>query len=408
MKTVLIIATVPTQASGYSRVCQKISNHLANNFNVHIFGFHNYPQTRVDRFVDPRITVVDVLDEENKRGFNDKYGDKLIHDHILDIKPDILLIYNDILVVSRMFNAINDNKTHTKHNFKVCVYIDLVYEFERNECITYLNDNADMILTFADFWTDSLVKQKVSADKIHTVYHGCDTYSTSISTEEARERFNFHPEDFVILNANRNSYRKALDITIKSFLIFIRNNDMNKHLKLFLTCEYDTKSGYNILDMIKNLCLESQLDYDQVVQDHILTSSTKPLSDQDLATLFKATDIGVNTCVGEGFGLCPVEHLSFGRHQVLSNVGPISEMFTKETATLIDPVASLYVPNHTDYHNGFINICRAEDFADAYHKCYDDRTDINTQTEKYKRDVLDKFCWDNSLKTMEMLLDSLL
>jgi hypothetical protein len=50
-----------------------------------------------------------VLEEERKIGSSEIYGIDIIEKFIDDIKPDLLFIYNDIIVVNRIFLALSLN-----------------------------------------------------------------------------------------------------------------------------------------------------------------------------------------------------------------------------------------------------------------------------------------------------------
>lgn len=413
MKKILLLATYPTQPTGYSKIACKLANHLCKSYDLYYFGYHNVASTKVERDVDDRVKLIDVLDIERELGYNDTYGDNIIGEYIENIKPDIVLIYNDILVVCRMFNAINKLKSDKfKSTFKTVVYLDLVYEYERNEFLTFMEVNSDLILTFSEFWKNHLVTDlNMNGNKIKVLRHGFEPVLIRDSQEECREHFGFLPGDFVILNANRNTYRKALDITIKGFLIFLKGNcdEYNNYppqFKLFLTCDLNTKSGHNILDLIRNICLELKMNYKDVVNNHILQPKSRPLSDKDMYKLYRACDVGVNSAIGEGFGLCNLEHAYLGGRQVLSDVGPARDIYEGDgDVILIKPSTSYHVSNHTDYHNGLVRVCNATRFADAFGSLY-----ISCRARRVNtiRGYIDKeYNWDKILGQLEEYLDRL-
>jgi glycosyltransferase involved in cell wall biosynthesis len=114
--------------------------------------------------------------------------------------------------------------------------------------------------------------------------------------------------------------------------------------------------------------------------------------DSDINNMYNACDVGINTCLGEGFGLCNFEHASLGAAQVVSAVGGLVDIFGARSAgdagnigarnagdagsiqgpfaELIEPVATLYSVNLLNTNNGFARICRSEDFADALTRLY--------------------------------------
>jgi glycosyltransferase involved in cell wall biosynthesis len=136
-----------------------------------------------------------------------------------------------------------------------------------------------------------------------------------------------------------------------------------------------------------------------IKQNHIfiMNHSTGNVSDDTINTLYNACDIGINTCVGEGFGLCNMEHAGLGKPQIVSAVGALNDIFNNPWSKLIKPVAVLSVSNHVDGHGGDMHICNSDDFANAmqyYWKEYSQRIRDGIELEKY---IQDKYNWDNIL-----------
>ena len=91
------------QGTGYARVANKITNYLVSIPGVEVvfYAFQNYPgQDIKDRFIDPRIKFYDALveDPDAPKGF----GDAGIVPAIIKEKPDVLFLYNDMMVTSSL------------------------------------------------------------------------------------------------------------------------------------------------------------------------------------------------------------------------------------------------------------------------------------------------------------------
>ena len=63
-------------------------------------------------------------------------------------------------------------------------------------------------------------------------------------------------------------------------------------------------------------------------------------SDEDINRLYNACEIGLNTCSGEGFGLCNFEQGYIGRPQVVSRVGGLKTCLNG--AYYVDPTGYQY------------------------------------------------------------------
>jgi glycosyltransferase involved in cell wall biosynthesis len=117
--------------------------------------------------------------------------------------------------------------------------------------------------------------------------------------------------------------------------------------------------------------------------------------------------VGLNTCLGEGFGLCNLEHACIGKPQIVSKVGALADIFTPEYATLIKPKASLYLASMFEDHQGYIHICDSEDFVAALDTYYDDRI-LASWHGTLARDVLTKkYEWETILAEFNAKLLSL-
>jgi D-inositol-3-phosphate glycosyltransferase len=391
---ILFFATYPTQPIGYARIGNILSNYLANEgHDVHYFGISNFKESAIGRYVHPGIHLIDAL-AERKEGSTELYGVDIIVETIARINPDIVFIYNDIIVINRILNEFINTKF--EKTFKLYLYLDLVYEYERIDLFTNINTWVDRIFVFSDCWERNLLTIGVNAEKIRILPHGIDTllfYPTD--TVLAKQEFGFTADDFIVLNTNRNAYRKGLDITIDAFIKFLKKHSYNPRIKLFLNLVTNSTSGYNMLDMVKIVCLKNGADYNEVVLKHIfIRGSDTFLSDTKLNNLYNACDVGINTCIGEGFGLCNIEQGSIGKPQIVSSVGALSDIFTNEYATLIESACELYIPKFLDDHQGYIKICSAADFADALERYYLQRELGKAHGERAREILMKKYDWN--------------
>lgn len=401
---ILFFATYPTQPNGYARIGNILSNHLAEmGHEVHYIGISNFKNSSVTRTVHPKIQLIDAL-EERSADSTELYGVDIFCSTIAKIKPDLIFIYNDIVVISRIFNEFINQKVDTKE-FKVCTYLDLVYDYEKVQFVQHVNAHSDYILVFSKCWKDNLVEMGVPEHKIDILPHGIDTTLFFKKTDEdnakIREHFNFSPDDFIVLNTNRNNYRKAIDLTIEAFLHFLARNNGDPKIKLYLNMDTTTNTGYDILNLIKVNCLHHKLDYNKMTTQHIFTRHQNAyLPDSSVNELYNMCDVGMNTCVGEGFGLCNLEHGGIGKPQVVSKVGALKDIFTNDRGTLIEPRAKLYIADTMDVHGGYIHICSALDFSDALHKYYHDRTLASAHGTQASAHILANYEWTQVLSTL--------
>ena len=383
-------------AIGYSRIANIISNHLAEKgHKIYYVGISNFGTNKCNRYVHPDITLIDAYQEEKDNGTDELYGVNVICKYIKKINPDVVFMYNDLIVSCRILN--NFIKYNIVKTFRLYIYLDLVYKYEKIELIKHVDNFADMIFVFSDCWKNNLIDMGISENKIDVILHGIDKKFFQTDKQIARSKFNFKEDDFIILNSNRNSYRKCIDKTIEAFMKFLKIKNFDKKIKLFLNMNFIV-GGYDIFNLIKICCIKYDINYDDIIMNHIYKyNDFNVMSDDMLNSLYNACDIGINTCVGEGFGLCNLEHGSLGKPQIISNVGGLSDIFSNDYAILINPITEIYLSDSQDYHGGYLEICKVDDFVEALIKYYDNPDVLKIHGNLSIKILKEKYNWINIL-----------
>ena len=389
----LIYATYPTQTNGYSKVASRFANYLSqfDTIQVYYFGITNFNPS-IQRFVHPRIQLIDVLKESPSK---DPYGMDLISYKLQIIKPDIIFLYNDILVLTRIFNALKG----TPKTFQVYTYIDLVYEFENSANISYISSNTDKFFVFSECWRNNLAEMGITKN-VYLLEHGLnDDIIYPVDKQEARKALGLNPNDFIILNTNRNTHRKGIDITITAFLIFLKKNNFDINIKLFLNMDFQCKTSYDIESLVRTESQRLHMDY-MIVWNHIYRfSQGGSAPDHIVNLLYNATDVGINTCYGEGFGLCNFEHGCMGRAQIMTKTGALIDIFKGLPCKQITPVTSINVPLSLDSHGGIWDIGSPVDFAKALQYYYENTTVCENDGKILMQELPKRYNWNNILKT---------
>lgn len=185
-----------------------------------------------------------------------------------------------------------------------CCYCPI--EFKNNKC-EQLNFY-DKIFTMTEFGKGVINIPK----KTFVVNHGVSLESFfKLNRKRCRERcrelgFNINDNDFIIFNGNRNEYRKRIDLTIESFLKFKK---FCPNAKLWLHC--------------------GNLEHDD---PNIIITSPKSTTHPNYATgtlniFYNACDVGINTSMGEGWGLVSFEMAALGIPQIVPNFSSYPELF---------------------------------------------------------------------------------
>ena len=389
---ILFYATYPTQSNGYARIGNNITNYLASKENVEIyyFGITAYTPDTGERKIHPNIKLINVLEQSPSKN---AYGDDLIVPAIQQIQPDIVFLYNDILVISRMLNQINT----VPKTFQIYTYIDLVYEYEHTEIIHFINQYTDKFFVFSECWKKNLSMIGIPESKMFLLKHGLDVSKISkIDSQVSRKIIGLPQDDFIVLNINRNTHRKGIDITVSSFLRFLKRHNCDPKIKLYLTSNKEP-SSYDVLEVLRVECVQLNLNYQKIIYEHVLISNHSIMTDQLVNHLYNACDVGINTCYGEGFGLCSLEHASVGKAQIVSGVGALRDIFREGHCKLIEPCVKIYLPPALDMTGGYMEICRPEDFADALDDYYLNKEKRLEDGKFYEDKISKEFDWDDIL-----------
>lgn len=392
------MTTHPAQGTGYALVANKITNFLASQPDVEVvfYGFQNYKnQQVVDRFIDPRIKFYDAIeiDAESPRGF----GDKGIIPAITEEKPDVLFLYNDLPVTNAIMRLIPQEVMPPK----AYVYLDIVYPWQNismyNELKTF---KIDKIITFAERWRKHMVDDLgFPKEQIDYMYHGVDFERFSpLDNKEAKKLLGVDEDDFVVVNMNRNSYRKMIPKTLEAFMIFLKMNDMNKKIKLYLGCTMDASDSCNIPMTVEKICMQMKINPEDISENIIVSASPSRMTDEFVNVIYNAGDVGINTCCGEGFGLTNVEHLYLNKTQVVPGIPILKEIFD-DKAIFVKPVIQMTMFNF-EKHTGDISICSSLDFALQLDKCFKEKL-TETRGKEY---VHTKYSWSQMEDKLKQIM----
>ena len=406
---ILLIATYPTLSTGYARIANRLGNYLAGLPGVEVwhFGFENYAGVTIaDRFVDPRIHLIDVASRVEPS--KDRFGTTLIKDVVdKEVRPDKIIVYNDVVVTCQFLNHF----MAADRPFEVVSYLDLVYEWETVEFIKHIDRWSDRVFVFSECWRRHLVGDfGFEPAKVGVFEHGFDSdVFRPVDRGTARRALGLPETDYLVLNTNRNSYRKGLDITVGGFLRFWKALACPENVKLVLNCRLDVTDGYDVPNLVRVECMKLGLDEDRVLNHQILTTGDRAglLTEEKHNALYNAADVGLNTCVGEGFGLCNLEGAGLGVPQIVSDVGGLRDIFGAADGSFgaadgsfgCTPVSArpfMYLARGIDSHGGEIRVCDPGDVAAALLKTFSKRE--HGRNEALRARILRRYHWPTLLR----------
>jgi D-inositol-3-phosphate glycosyltransferase len=317
-KKILFWADSPTAPTGWGTVSRCMGKYLykkgydlswlAINYwgDPHPYPFHLYPASS----------------EGTLYGFN-RFPAVLQKEN-----PDVIILINDIWVTTHAVEFLKDyyksQPAETKRP-KIIVYFP-VDAAEHNPEWYGNMDYPDKLVCYNEFGR-SVAKKAAPQFEYEIIGHGIDKdvfkpldkYMCREQLLSSQTNYETEYKDaFIVFNANRNQPRKRLDITMLGFALFSRNKP--KNVKLYMHCGM-TDSGINIIRSAQFLGIKDRL---------IVTSQGANLQNvpyELLNNIYNVADVGINTSLGEGFGLPNVEQASLGIVQVVPDHSACGDLF---------------------------------------------------------------------------------
>lgn len=421
---VMLCGTYPIgQSNGYSRVVYYISKYLGlkDDITLTIYGFQNYNQTKGTQRNDipPSVILHDAMATENPR--RNGFGEKEIAAYLREHPQDIVIIFNDPVITTSIVQNINEGLTPAERaQFKLLSYMDQVYPYQRKDYIALLNQHFNGIIAFTPYWKDIARSLGIRPEiPIYYFPHGFDSdLYYPIPTPIARVYHQLSQEAFIILNLNRNQPRKRWDHTMMVMADIIQRHQtlLTNHTAAAATKKKATPppipiqlvigtqlSGFfDLLDILEHeLKLRGYADPKPLIDTYIhVLPNAQMLSDRDINLLYNACDIGLNTCDGEGFGLCQFEHLALCKPQVAPAIGGFREFLNAQNSAVIEPKWRYYVDRIRDGIGGMAEVGDPADYAAAIWKYYQNPALAKKHGRQGRTDILQHYRWESMVEIL--------
>jgi glycosyltransferase involved in cell wall biosynthesis len=342
----VLISTHVDQMTGYSKVVYNLLTQaatLAPKVKTFHFGFQRHGDRKSLRKVPEGIVAYDAAAAEDPK--EEGFGFNKIYEYLEMVNPDVVMIYNDPMIIARFIKSMKYEKGVTP--YKLWFYIDQVYTGIAPPLIDEINKSADHVYCFTDSWAKVFTEYPNVTVTPKLIEHAVDPNVFSSLPQQTRAQLRKNiglPSDSIVfLNANRNSQRKRQDLTIMGFVRLLAKYQ-DKMIHLLMVTGVDPQKGnyYDIQRIFFDQLTLANLDpnvYGKRLA--IIDTSTTPLTDEAINQIYNMSDIGVNTSDGEGFGLCQLEHLYTGAPQIVTDVGAYSTFLPRTVAQFI-PARDLY------------------------------------------------------------------
>lgn len=252
---------------------------------------------------------------------SDPFGSHRIAELVQAIKPDVVFIVNDIWVAISLIDRIEPLKE--KLGFKACVYTPIDSYGLFPELLPAL-EKWDKLITYTEFAKLEIEKMGYTRP-IGIVGHGTDfSKFFPLNKEQCRKDVGVPEDVFIVFNGNRNQPRKRIDLTIKGFIKFAKDKP---DARLWLNMG-KKDMGWEVVPLFKRVARDEGYDSTGkliLTSPNFSTHNCLPI--EQLNKVYNAVDVGVNTCLGEGWGLVNTEHAATGRPQLVPDHTSLKEIF---------------------------------------------------------------------------------
>ena len=293
---------------------------LAGDLDVTVFALNVRDAAAASSVAGTRVVVNSLL--------GDPYGREQLPGLLDEVQPDVVLLHHDLYLYSVLVEALTAYRA-TKPHVRVAVYCPIEWAATRPGNVRTL-EGCDVVVAYTRFGArtiEAAFAGRDGAPDVAVIGHGVDTRVFRPAGGARPALFPGRPEledAFVVLNANRNVPRKMIGLSMAAFAEFAAGKS-DAYLLLHMGMR-DT--GIDVPSLARELG----------ITDRILTTTDEDapprLPDETLNLVYNASDVGLNTATGEGWGLVAFEHAATGAAQVMPDHSACTELW-RDKALLI-------------------------------------------------------------------------
>jgi D-inositol-3-phosphate glycosyltransferase len=282
---------------------------------------------------------------------------------IEEIRPALVLVMHDVW----MFDYYLDLFGPYRDRLKIVACIPLDGRITNEETAAPLAQ-ADRVVAYTHFaraeFEGAFGRLRGDFPAVEVIPHGVDVdrfHPLADRAQAKRRVFGDRlgaDDSFVVLNASRPDPRKRVDLTIRGFAMFAAGKPANVRL-----CLHHPVMGEAAERELEPVIRECGIG--ERVSVNPLGSEI--VGDDELNQLYNACDVGINTAMGEGWGLVSFEHGAVGAAQIVPDHTACGELWCGH-AELIPPARS-YVPEFSPLEMAEVS---AEGVAQALEALYRD------------------------------------
>ena len=389
--------------TGFTRVLWSVLGGLAGRFDVHYIGI-GYRGPRLDQ---SGVT----LHPSNLEG-GDAFGAYQCAEMVQSLDAPLVLLLNDLWMLQgypRTLGPLGDR-------VRTVAYVPIDGALPDDSLLEPIV-SIDRFVAYTEFGREQISRALASVaargvevrdPTVSIVPHGVDTatfrpLAGTVEAQlapggrlEARRRLwpdqpDWH-DAFIVLNANRPMPRKRIDLTLDGFAAFAQ--DKPTSVKLWL--------HHAIMSPQEHAALTAHVERLGIADRvRLRPLGAPPLSDADLNLAYTACDVGLNTAIGEGWGLISFEHAATGAAQVVPRNSACTALW--DGAAELVETHDVGVPN---FGLLAMRATTAEAVATALERLYADPAYLQQQSlAAYQNATRPEYRWDRIAEQWCAVLD---
>lgn len=352
--------------TGYGRLTRELFHFLKNDFHIIHFSIGSIGSSN-------EYNIIDSSDETSQFGF-------IKLPRIINLlKPDVIILLNTSEIINGWLSSIQQSCTHKS---VILPYICNEYAgFNGGEADLY-NLITNGIITMAQNTSDEITNRGYFFNTLKLSHSHFDNI-LKIDKKIAKTLLGIRPDTFVFFSGGKNHPKNRLDIIIRSFVHFLKNN-INNDVLLMMNCN-DIDIGWDLKYLYTRLCREQNI---QNMEKYICfcAKNNSLKNDDELSVIYAACDVGITVSPSKSFCLTPFEHSAFGVPQIIPNWGGLGESMNYGCIK-IDPSDYYVYPFSIQKLNGEIRTLYYKYVSDAMEKYYTDRTFYETHSVEVKKNI---------------------
>lgn len=385
--SLLWIGDSPAVSTGFGRVAQGVLEGLyqTGRYNISVLGINH--QVGDPHRYEGMFRIYPSRAKGNVYGFN------RVQEVIAKERPDLIIINNDLWIVSEYVKEIPESN-------RILTYSPVDALPVQPEWIEHLSKVNARIATYTEFAKGGI--QVASEVDVDIIGHAVDTDEFYPISDARTFMANMPPDAFIVQNVNRNQPRKRLDLFIKAMQLWLERLPKSDRDNIY--CYYHgtlRDVGWNLVQLAQRWGIDDRF----LITDQTHIGPAQGVSLSMLCKIYNCADVHVMTSMGEGFGLSPFESAACGVAQVVPAHSACKELW--------EGVGPLINVDHWEVLTGGINteggVIDVEHLVSILDGLYHNRESLKQYKKRaYEYVQREEFTWGYIARRFDTIVNEML